>query len=221
VHGIEDAEQLARDPGFAFRHFPIKMQHSTFQLALRPFFEGLGEDTTEENLQSRLRGIAVMAFANKFRSLALATGNRSELAMGYATLYGDMCGALAPIGDLFKTEVYELARYINELRPRIPERTITKPPSAELRPNQTDQDTLPPYEILDAGLRLLLEQEFEPEAALPQLRGLFPEANLALLERIHRAVRGNEFKRKQAPPILKVSVRAFGPGRVYPLTCRF
>ncbi|MGZ3706358.1 MAG: NAD+ synthase, partial [Bdellovibrionota bacterium] len=150
VHSIEDAEALARNAGFAYRHFPIKMPHSTFALALKPFFEGYAEDVTEENLQSRLRGIAVMAFSNKFRALALATGNRSEFAMGYATLYGDMCGALAPIGDLFKTEVYELARHINEKRPWIPERTFTKPPSAELRPNQTDQDSLPPYDILDA-----------------------------------------------------------------------
>ncbi len=221
VHSIEDAEALARNAGFTYRHFPIKMPHSTFQLALKPFFEGLSEDTTEENLQARLRGIAVMAFANKFRALALATGNRSEFSMGYATLYGDMCGALAPIGDLFKTEVYELARYLNESRPWIPENTFTKPPSAELRPNQTDQDSLPPYDLLDAALRLLLEQELEPEAALVHLRNGFPKANLALLERIQRAIRLSEYKRKQAPPILKVSVRAFGPGRVYPITCQF
>ncbi len=221
VHSIEDAELLARNAGFAYRHFPIKMPHSTFQLALKPFFAGLPEDATEENLQSRLRGVAVMAFANKFRALGLATGNRSEFAMGYATLYGDMCGALAPIGDLFKTEVYELAQYLNELRPWIPERTFTKPPSAELRPNQTDQDSLPPYDILDASLRLLLEQELEPGVALPHLKKSFPMANLALLERVQHAIRINEYKRKQAPPILKVSVRAFGPGRVYPITCRF
>jgi NAD+ synthase (glutamine-hydrolysing) len=221
VHSIEDAEALARNAGFSFKHFPIKMPHSTFQMALKPFFEGLPEDATEENLQSRLRGMAVMAFANKFRSLALATGNRSEFAMGYATLYGDMCGALAPIGDLFKTEVYELAKYLNETRPWIPERTFTKAPSAELRPNQTDQDSLPPYDILDAALRLLLEQELEPGAALPILKKSFPKADLALLERIHKAVRISEYKRRQAPPILKVSVRAFGPGRVYPLTCQY
>lgn len=221
VHSIEDAEELARNCGFAYRHFPIKMPHSTFAMGLKPFFEGMPEDATEENLQSRLRGIAVMAFSNKFKALALATGNRSEFAMGYATLYGDMCGALAPIGDLFKTEVYELAAYLNSVKPWIPERTFTKPPSAELKPNQTDQDSLPPYDLLDAALRLLLEQELDPEDALPLLKKSFPKANLALLESIHRAVRITEYKRKQAPPIVKVSVRAFGPGRVYPLTCHF
>lgn len=221
VHSIEDAELLARNAGFAFRHFPIKMPHSTFAMGLKPFFEGMPEDVTEENLQSRLRGTAVMAFSNKFRSLALATGNKSEFAMGYATLYGDMCGALAPIGDLFKTEVYELAAYLNSVRPWIPERTFTKPPSAELRPDQTDQDSLPPYDLLDACLRLLLEQELEPADALPLLKKQFPKANQALVEKIHRSVRLSEFKRKQAPPILKVSVRAFGAGRVYPITCQF
>jgi len=221
VHSIEDAEQLARNAGFAFRHFPIKMPHSTFTMALKPFFEGLPEDTTEENLQSRLRGVAVMAFANKFKALGLATGNRSEFAMGYATLYGDMCGALAPIGDLFKTEGYELATYLNSVRPWIPERTFTKPPSAELRPNQTDQDSLPPYDLLDACLRLLLEQELEPEDALPLLKSQFAEADLALVKKVQRSVRVSEYKRKQAPPIVKVSMRAFGPGRVYPLTCHF
>jgi len=221
VHSIEDAEALARNCGFAYRHFPIKMPHSTFAMALKPFFEGLPEDTTEENIQSRLRGMAVMAFSNKLKALALATGNRSEFAMGYATLYGDMCGALAPIGDLFKTEVYELAAYLNSVKPWIPENTFTKPPSAELRPNQTDQDSLPPYDLLDATLRLLLEQELDPEEALPLLKKSFPKADLALVERVHKAVRVTEYKRKQAPPIVKVSVRAFGPGRVYPLTCHF
>lgn len=221
VHSIEDAEELARNCGIAFRHFPIKMPHSTFGMALKPFFEGMPEDTTEENLQSRLRGTAVMAFSNKFKALALATGNKSEFAMGYATLYGDMCGALAPIGDLFKTEVYELAKYMNSVRPWIPERTFTKPPSAELRPNQTDQDSLPPYDLLDACLRLLIEQELEPADALPVLKKSFPEANVALVERIQRALRMSEYKRRQAPPILKVSVRAFGAGRVYPITCQF
>jgi NAD+ synthase (glutamine-hydrolysing) len=197
------------------------MPHSTIAMQLRPFFEGLPEDVTEENLQSRLRGMAVMAFSNKFKALALATGNRSEFAMGYATLYGDMCGALAPIGDLFKTEVYELAQYLNSVRPWIPERTFTKPPSAELRPNQTDQDSLPPYDLLDAILRLLLEQELEPEEALPLLRKSFPKADISLVQRVQRSLRLSEYKRKQAPPVVKVSVRAFGPGRVYPLTCQF
>jgi NAD+ synthase (glutamine-hydrolysing) len=221
THSIEDAEALAHSAGFAHKHFPIKMPHSTFAMGLKPFFADLPEDMTEENLQSRLRGVAVMAFSNKFGALALATGNRSEFAMGYSTLYGDMCGALAPIGDLFKTEVYELAHALNEMRPWIPERTFTKPPSAELRPNQTDQDTLPPYDFLDACLRLLIEQELEPQDVLEALKKSFPKSNLSQVERVRDALRKMEYKRKQAPPILKVSQRAFGPGRVYPLTCRF
>jgi NAD+ synthetase len=221
THSIDDAEALAGNLGMVYRHLPIKMPHSTFQMALKPFFEGMPEDATEENLQARIRGTAVMAFANKLRALGLATGNKSEFAMGYSTLYGDMCGALAPIGDLFKSEVYELARFLNGQRSVIPESSLTKAPSAELRPNQTDQDTLPPYDLLDAALRLLVEQELDPTQALPILKKGFPEADPALLERIHRAVALNEYKRKQAPPILRVSGRAFGPGRVYPLTCLF
>jgi NAD+ synthetase len=221
VHSIEDAEAFARAAGIRFHHFPIKMPHSTFSMALRPFFEGLPEDNTEENVQSRLRGIAVMAFANKFSALPLATGNKSEFAMGYATLYGDMCGALAPIGDLYKTEVYELARFLNEKRKWIPERTFTKPPSAELKPNQTDQDTLPPYDFLDAALRLLIEEELAPAEALEALKKSFPKADKAGIEKIAKALRVNEFKRKQAPVIPRLSSRAFGPGRAYPLTCLY
>lgn len=221
VHSVEDAEALAQALGMVKRHLPIKMPHSTFSMALKPFFEGMPEDTTEENLQSRLRGIAVMAFANKFKALALTTGNKSEIAMGYATLYGDMCGALAPIGDIYKGEVYELARFLNEEKAVIPESTFTKAPSAELRPGQTDQDSLPPYDLLDAALRLLVEGELEPSAALPLLKKDFPKADMPLLERIHRALTLTEFKRKQGAPILRLSAKAFGSGRVYPLTCRF
>lgn len=221
VGSIEDAEALAQAAGFKLHHFPIKMPHSTFSMALKPFFGGMAEDTTEENLQSRLRGMAVMAFSNKFHALALATGNKSEFAMGYATLYGDMCGAIAPIGDLYKTEVYELSRYMNEIRPWIPESTLTKAPSAELRPNQTDQDSLPPYDLLDAALYLLIEEELDPKDALAPLKKKFPKADLALLERIQKAVRINEHKRRQAPVILRVSGRAFGPGRPYPLSCLY
>jgi NAD+ synthase (glutamine-hydrolysing) len=220
-HSIEDAEILAKNAGFEKRFVPIKMPHSTLQMMLQPFFQGIPEDITEENLQSRIRGLTVIAFANKTKALALATGNRSEFAMGYATLYGDMCGALAPIGDLLKNEVYELARYLNRDRPWIPERTFSKAPSAELKPNQTDQDTLPPYDLLDECLRVLLEKELEPDAALPLVREKFPQADLALLERVHKSIRLSEYKRRQAPPILKISSKAFGPGRVYPITCRF
>jgi len=218
-HSLEDAEALAANLGITLRHFPIKMAHSTVSMALKPFFAGLPEDATEENVQSRLRGISVMAFANKLHALALATGNKSEFAMGYSTLYGDMCGALAPIGDLYKTSVYELAYFLNEERPVIPESTLTKAPSAELKPGQTDQDTLPPYDLLDAALGLLIELELEPEVALAELQKSFPGADLALVEKIFRTVHRFEFKRRQAPPILRLSPKAFGGGRVYPLTC--
>jgi len=221
VHSIEDAEALARTLGMVHKHLPIKMPHSTFSLALKPFFEGLPEDTTEENLQSRLRGVAVMAFANKFRALALATGNKSEFAMGYATLYGDMCGAIAPIGDLYKGEVYELSRFLNEEKAVISQSTLTKAPSAELKPGQADQDSLPPYDLLDASLRLLVELELDPSSALPLLQKSFPEANLSLVQRVQRALVLNEYKRKQAPPILRLSPKAFGTGRSYPLTCLY
>ncbi|MGZ3694855.1 MAG: NAD+ synthase [Bdellovibrionota bacterium] len=221
VHSIDDAEAMAHASGLKLHHFPIKMPHSTMSMALKPFFSGLPEDATEENLQSRLRGTAVMAFSNKFQALALATGNKSEFAMGYSTLYGDMCGAIAPIGDLYKTEVYELARYVNESRKWIPENTFTKAPSAELKPNQTDQDTLPPYDLLDAALKILLEEELDPPEALAQLKKSFPKADLGLLEKIQKTIRANEHKRRQAPLILRVSGRAFGPGRPYPLSCRY
>ncbi len=221
VHSVEDAEELAAKTGLQKRHLPIKMIHSTFSMALSPFFAGQKDDATDENLQARIRGTAVMAFANKFQALALATGNKSEFAMGYTTLYGDMCGALAVIGDLYKTEVYALAAYLNSVQARIPERTLTKAPSAELRPNQTDQDSLPPYDLLDLALKLLVEEELGPLVALPRLQKEFPEADLTLLESIARTVRINEHKRKQAPPILRVSGRAFGSGRLYPLTCLY
>lgn len=218
---IDDAESLARVLGLSFKHFPIKMAHSTHSLALKPFFEGLPEDVTEENLQSRLRGVSVMAFSNKFRSLALATGNKSEFAVGYATLYGDMCGGLAPIGDVYKTTVYELARFLNEERLVIPESTLTKAPSAELRPGQTDQDSLPPYDLLDRILYGLIEEEKRISELYQELKGDFPKLDESLVREIQRKLMQSEFKRYQAPPILRVSRKAFGIGRQYPLTGRF
>jgi NAD+ synthase (glutamine-hydrolysing) len=220
VHSVEDAESLARNLGIAFRHVPIKMLHSTASMTLKPFFADLAEDATEENVQSRLRGVMVMAFSNKFRALALATGNKSEFAVGYSTLYGDMCGAMAPIGDLYKGEVYSLARFLNADRELIPERSFTKPPSAELRPNQVDQDTLPPYDILDGALRLFLEEECSANEVFVRLQKTFPKVDRQAVDWIQRQITLNEYKRKQAPPILRVSERAFGSGRVIPLTHR-
>jgi NAD+ synthase (glutamine-hydrolysing) len=221
VHSVEDAEALARSLGISLKHVPIKMFHSTVAMALKPFFQGKPEDATEENVQSRLRGIVVMAFANKFQALALATGNKSEFAMGYSTLYGDMCGALAPIGDLYKEEVYALARFLNSEKEVIPENTFIKPPSAELRPNQTDQDTLPPYDLLDAVLKLLIEEEKTPEKIESELKKKFPKLDISLIEKIQKSLEINEYKRKQAPPILRVSERSFGSGRPIPLTHRW
>ncbi len=219
-HSVEDAEILARNLGIVFRHVPIKMLHSTASLTLKPFFVDLAEDATEENVQSRLRGVMVMAFSNKFRALALATGNKSEFAVGYSTLYGDMCGALAPIGDLYKDEVYSLARFLNAEKGVIPERSFTKPPSAELRPNQVDQDTLPPYDLLDTALRFFLEEEVSADDVYAELKKKFPKVERKTLDWIQRQISLNEYKRKQAPPILRVSERAFGSGRIIPLTHR-
>ena len=218
VASIEDAELLAANLGMKLKNFPIKFLHSTFNLALKPFFEGKKEDITEENLQSRLRGVGIMAFSNKFNYLPLATGNKSEFAMGYTTLYGDMCGALAPIGDLYKTEIYALAHFLNQGKIRIPERTITKAPSAELRANQTDQDTLPPYELLDAILLELIEKELEPKEAKKSLEERFPKLSISEIEKIQKQIQISEYKRRQAPPILRVSLKAFGMGRLYPIT---
>ncbi len=220
-HSIEDAEKLAQTLGLKLRNFPIKFLFSTFHMALKPFFSGMPEDVTEENLQARLRGLTVMAFSNKFQALALSTGNKSELAVGYSTLYGDMCGALEPIGDLYKTEVYQLARHLNKDREMIPDNSIRKAPSAELRPGQTDQDTLPPYDVLDTVLAELVDNELSPEAALAKLREREFDLSEEAVQGIARSVRLAEHKRKQAPPVLRISTKAFGIGRRYPITCSY
>lgn len=220
AHSLADAETLARNLGMKCQNLSIKFLQSTFELALKPFFAGKPEDLTEENLQARLRGIALMAMANKFGHLLLATGNKSELAVGYSTLYGDMCGGLAPIGDLFKTDVYALAKFLNRERERIPSNSIAKAPSAELKPGQTDQDTLPPYSVLDRILHFLVERElsFAECAAALKAEGL--SVDDAVLRDMERRVWANEFKRNQFAPILRTSDKAFGIGRRYPLTKR-
>jgi NAD+ synthase (glutamine-hydrolysing) len=214
-HSLEDAEALARNLGIAFEVRPIKFQFSTLH---RELAEGRGElhPIAVENLQSRLRGLVLMTLSNHYSSLVLTTGNKSELAMGYCTLYGDMAGALAPIGDLMKTRVYELARYLNlGFGSQIPERSITKPPSAELRPNQTDQDTLPPYEELDPLLAEYIEKG-TPVAVLEKKFAKTGEKNSWVRE-ILRRLEVNEYKRRQAAPVLKISSRAFGMGRRIPI----
>ncbi|MDR2403524.1 MAG: NAD(+) synthase, partial [Spirochaetaceae bacterium] len=188
----------------------------SFLSSLAEIFENRPFDLAEENLQARIRGTLMMAYSNKFGAMLLTTGNKSELAMGYCTLYGDMAGALAPIGDLFKTEVFALCRRINSRsagsgKAIIPEAILTKPPSAELRPNQKDQDSLPPYEVLDEILKLYLFENLSKEEI--SRRGWDGELAGQIIKTVARA----EFKRRQAPPVLKVSPRAFGMGRRMPI----
>ncbi|MCL2709672.1 MAG: NAD(+) synthase [Planctomycetaceae bacterium] len=203
---LDDATELANNLGCRYETLSIEPMFVNFLETLSGIFEGLPVDTTEENIQARIRGVLLMAFSNKFRSMLFTTGNKSELAMGYCTLYGDACGGLAPIGDLFKTEVFALCRRMNEKSRLqsginiIPETILTKPPSAELRPNQTDQDSLPPYEVLDAVLHLSLSEN-RSASDIAEILGV----SEALTERIVRTVTAMEFKRRQMPPVLKIS----------------
>lgn len=215
-HSLADAENLARNLGIPFEVKPIKFQFAT---ALREISEGRGTlaSLAQENLQARLRGLILMTLSNHESALVLTTGNKSEMAMGYCTLYGDMVGALAPIGDLYKTQVYELARDLNLcFSSPIPESTLTKAPSAELRPHQTDQDSLPPYEVLDQILVDALEHHLPVAEIEAKWKGQnYPQ--LKSIRELLRKVDLNEYKRRQAAPILKVSARAFGIGRRVPL----
>ena len=210
---VSDSETLCRNLGMRLESLPIEGPFSAYLALLEPRFEGRAMDIAEENLQARVRGSLLMAWSNKFGALLLTTGNKSELAAGYCTLYGDMCGGLAPIGDLLKTEVYGLARYINIRAGKavIPEATLTKAPSAELRPDQTDQDSLPPYETLDDILGLYIIQNLGAEEIIE--RG----HDAALVERIVSMVGRAEHKRRQSAPVIKVSARAFGTGRRIPI----
>ena len=208
---VDDALALARNLGIRCDVVPIQAPFEAVKAQMRPLFEGRPEDTTEENIQARLRGVALMSMSNKFGSLLLTTGNKSELAVGYCTLYGDMCGGLAVISDVPKTLVYRISRWINRDREVIPASSITKAPSAELRPNQTDQDSLPPYEVLDAILESYVVRHETPD----QMRaaGLPDEA----IRRVVRLIDFSEYKRRQAAPGLKVTTRAFGVGRRQPV----
>ncbi len=218
---VADARSLAANLGIAFDIVPIQPPFAAVKGQLAGVFAGRAEDVTEENLQARLRGVILMALSNKFGSLLLTTGNKSELAVGYCTLYGDMCGGLAVISDVPKTMVYRLAEWINaESRGRgglavIPEATLTKPPSAELRPNQTDQDSLPPYDILDA---ILEGYVVDAKSAGELVAGGLPEA---AVQRVVRLIDGSEYKRRQAAPGLKVTTKAFGVGRRFPIAQRW
>ncbi|HUB09687.1 MAG TPA: NAD+ synthase [Myxococcales bacterium] len=211
----EDARVLARTLGTAFEVVPIEGVFESFLGALREPFAGRPPDVTEENLQARIRGTILMALSNKRGDLLLSTGNKSELSVGYCTLYGDMAGGLAAIGDLPKTLVYRLARHLNREREVIPARTITRPPTAELRPGQTDLDSLPPYELLDEIARLSVEERLSGAEIVA--RGL-PAADV---QRVLRLLVRSEYKRRQAAPVLRVTSRAFGEGWRFPIAHRF
>ncbi len=212
---IADALALSRNLGITCLQIPIADAFACFKAQFKEVFAGLPEDTTEENMQSRLRGMILMSLSNKFGHLLLTTGNKSELAVGYCTIYGDMAGGLAVISDVPKTMVYDLARWMNRGRERIPHSTIEKPPSAELKPGQVDQDTLPPYDVLDEILRLYVEENLSARDIAE--RG-FDEKTVRWVQ---RRVDLNEYKREQAAPGIRVTSRAFGVGRRMPIAQRY
>ena len=212
---IDDSRHLAENLGIRFDVVPITGLFEQYNQALAPIFAGLQPGITEENIQSRIRGNLVMALSNKFNSLVLTTGNKSEMATGYCTLYGDMVGALAVIGDVVKTEVYALARHLNGEREVIPVSIIEKPPSAELRPDQKDTDSLPPYDILDPILEAYVERYETPEQ-IAAILGV----DIELVRRVVKLVERSEYKRQQAAPVLKVTAKAFGMGRRFPIAVK-
>ena len=207
----EDARRLANNLGIQFDEIPIHKVYESYRKSLQGHFRGLKEDVTEENIQARIRGNLLMALSNKFNFLLLSTGNKSETAMGYCTLYGDMSGGLAVISDVPKTMCYRLAKYINREDEIIPERILSRPPSAELKPDQTDQDTLPPYDVLDQILEAVVEKNLPFDEIVAM--GHDPNVVRDVMQRLI----ANEYKRRQAPPCLKVTTKAFGYGRRYPI----
>jgi NAD+ synthase len=221
---LEDADACARMLGVKYETIEIERAVAAMGETLAAPFAGTKSDTTEENLQSRLRGVILMAISNKFGPMVLTTGNKSEMSVGYATLYGDMCGGYNVLKDIYKTEVFRLSHWRNQNSPAgalgpqgrvIPERIITKPPSAELKPNQTDQDSLPPYDILDGILECLVERECSFDETVAQ--GYDP----ATVKRVEHLLYISEYKRRQAPPGVKISSRNFGRDRRYPITNAF
>jgi NAD+ synthase (glutamine-hydrolysing) len=212
---IDDSRKLAANLGIRFEVIAISGLFGEYTRALEPLFEGTKPDTTEENIQSRIRGTLMMALSNKFSSLVLTTGNKSEMAVGYCTLYGDMVGALAVIGDLVKTRVYAVCHWLNRDREIIPRAILEKPPSAELRPDQKDTDSLPPYDVLDPILEAYVER-YEPPESIAEKHG-FP---LDLVKHVVRLVERSEYKRQQAAPVLKVTSKSFGMGRRFPIAVK-
>lgn len=214
-HSVNDAVELAKNLDIQYDIIPVKNIYKSYLKELKPLFGDLPFNVTEENLQARSRGMLLMALSNKFGNIVLNTSNKSEAAVGYGTLYGDMCGGLSVIGDLYKTEVFELCRWINRRKEIIPNHTITKPPSAELRPNQKDSDSLPDYDILDEILFQYIEKTQGPAEIIAM--GFDPK----LVRRILRLVNINEFKRYQTSPVLRVSSKAFGMGRRMPIVGKY
>jgi len=220
-HSRDDARILAERLGVRFETIAIAEVVAACETALGPIFAGRARDVAEENIQARVRGVLMMALSNKFGALLLTTGNKSEMAVGYCTLYGDMCGGLAVISDVFKTQVYALAHWINAEAhragrvPPIPQSSLDKPPSAELRPDQTDQDSLPPYDILDAILKGYVEEGLSRRDLAAQ--GL----DATVVNDVVRKVDLNEYKRKQAAPGLKITPLAFGVGRRIPIVQKY
>lgn len=214
-HSVSDSVKIADILGVKYETIPIKNIYETYTASLHPFFKDLPFNVTEENIQARVRGTLLMALSNKFGYILLNTTNKSEMAVGYGTLYGDMCGGLSVIGDVYKTEVYELANYLNRDKEIIPQHIISKPPSAELRPGQKDTDSLPPYDILDKILYQYIEQRLGPEEIIAA--GFDDQ----LVKRILKLVNTNEYKRFQTPPILRVSSKAFGLGRRMPIVGKY
>jgi len=212
---LSDAAALAKNLGIRYEVLPIEPVFKSVEKQLEKVFAGTKPNEAEENVQSRLRGVTLMALSNKFGALVLTTGNKSEMAVGYCTLYGDMCGALAPLADVFKTDIYQIARWVNRDREIIPAASISKPPSAELRPNQTDQDSLPPYETLDQILDAYVVKNLGRDEIIR--RGF----DAAVVNDVLNKINFSEYKRRQAAPGLKVSPRAFGMGRRIPIAQKF
>jgi NAD+ synthase (glutamine-hydrolysing) len=212
---IADARELANNLKIRFELLSINEIYQAASQTLAPVFAGMPQDVTEENIQSRARGLLLMALSNKFGALVLSTGNKSELAVGYCTLYGDMVGGLAVISDVPKTLVYQLSAYVNSRRKAIPEATIEKPPSAELRADQKDSDSLPPYDVLDPILEDYVEESHSAEQ-IARVHNFDPD----LVRRVLRMVERSEYKRQQAAPGIKISAKAFGYGRRFPIAAK-
>jgi NAD+ synthetase len=212
---LEDAREMARIHGVKYTEIDITPIFDRFRVQLAPEFEGLPADKAEENLQSRIRGTLLMGLSNKFGPIVVTTGNKSEMATGYCTLYGDMAGGYAVIKDIVKTLVYRLSNWRNSKGRVIPQRVIDRPPSAELAADQTDQDTLPPYEVLDAVVERYMERDMSPE----QIAGM--GYDLEAVRQVVRLIQANEYKRRQAPPGVRITPRSFGKDWRYPLTSGF